>query len=162
MPYIFNNMAKVLQQRGRYDEAMEMYQKALGVTISAFGREHGEVGTTYAKMASVLHQQGRLEEAISMYKKALAVTVPALGATHSSVCDTYDKMAIVLRQQANLRELWESGTEHQSVAIMYGARFPTEIYTRGCNCFPQANRRVTNDIPLGCPLFLLVHYVNCA
>jgi hypothetical protein len=44
--------------------------------------------------------------------------------------------------------------------IVHGARFSTEISTRGCHWFPpllrfiQASRRVTNDIPLGCPLFL--------
>jgi hypothetical protein len=51
----------------------------------------------------------------------------------------------------------------------YGARFSTEIYTRGCHWFPrllascslEASRRVTNDIPLGCPLYLPVHPVNC-
>jgi hypothetical protein len=28
-------------------------------------------------------------------------------------------------------------------------------------CSLEASRRVTNGIPLGCPLFLLVHTVNC-
>jgi hypothetical protein len=28
-------------------------------------------------------------------------------------------------------------------------------------CSLEASRRVTNDIPLGCPLFLPVHTVNC-
>jgi DNA topoisomerase-3 len=38
----------------------------------------------------------------------------------------------------------------------YGARFPTEIYTRGCHdahaCSLQASMRLTNGIPLGCSL----------
>jgi hypothetical protein len=55
-----------------------------------------------------------------------------------------------------------------------GARFPAEIYTRGCSgrklhsrdaigshaCSLEASRRVTNDIPLGYPLLLPVHIVN--
>jgi hypothetical protein len=50
--------------------------------------------------------------------------------------------------------------------ILHGARFPTENYTRECHWFPcllvcEANRRVTNGIPLGCPLFLPVHTVKC-
>jgi hypothetical protein len=37
---------------------------------------------------------------------------------------------------------------------VYGARFSAEIHT-------QAKMRVTNGIPLGCPLFLPVDTVNC-
>jgi hypothetical protein len=51
-----------------------------------------------------------------------------------------------------------------SISVVYGARFSTEIYTRGCHWIPrislEANMRVTNAIPLGCPLFLPVHTVN--
>jgi hypothetical protein len=43
-----------------------------------------------------------------------------------------------------------------------GARFPTEFYTQGCHaCSLEAIMRVTNDIPLGCSLLLLVGIVNC-
>jgi hypothetical protein len=45
---------------------------------------------------------------------------------------------------------------------VHGARFPTEIYTRGCPWFPRLlASSVTNGIPLGCPIFLPVHPVNC-
>jgi hypothetical protein len=49
------------------------------------------------------------------------------------------------------------GLMHWLKKAMYGARFPTEIYTRGCS----ANMRVTNGIPLGSLLLLLVCTVNC-
>jgi hypothetical protein len=48
--------------------------------------------------------------------------------------------------------------------LLYGARFLTEIYTRGYHwfprCSPEASRHVTNGIPLGRPLFLPGHTVN--
>jgi len=49
--------------------------------------------------------------------------------------------------------------------VWHGARFPTEIYTRGCirshACSLEAGRCVTNGIPLGCPRVLPGHTVNC-
>jgi hypothetical protein len=49
---------------------------------------------------------------------------------------------------------------------MYGARFPTEIYTRGCHWIPRMfasseHMRVANGIPLGSSLLLPVCTVNC-
>jgi hypothetical protein len=46
-----------------------------------------------------------------------------------------------------------------------GARFPTEIYSRGCHigshaCSLEANMRVINGIPLGCSLLLPVCTAN--
>ena len=47
---------------------------------------------------------------------------------------------------------------------MYGARFSTEICTRGCHwippCLLEVNMCVTNGIPLGCPLLLPVGTIN--
>jgi hypothetical protein len=48
-----------------------------------------------------------------------------------------------------------------------GAHFLTNVYIRGCHWFPrllacslEENMRVTNAIPFGCPLIVLVHTVN--
>jgi hypothetical protein len=50
----------------------------------------------------------------------------------------------------------------QDETRLYGARFPTEIYARGCiGSHAQASRRVTNGIPLGCSPLLPVDTVNC-
>jgi hypothetical protein len=52
-----------------------------------------------------------------------------------------------------------------SFMLVYGARFSAEVYTEDAigshACSLEASRRVTNGIPLGCPLFLPVHPVNC-
>ena len=52
-----------------------------------------------------------------------------------------------------------------ATAIGYGARFSTEITLEDAigshACSLEASRRVTNVIPLGRPLFLPVHTVNC-
>jgi hypothetical protein len=57
---------------------------------------------------------------------------------------------------------WAEFTELAAGTLAwYGARFPTEIHTRGCHWDPthvrlklEANMCVTNGIPLGGPLLL--------
>jgi hypothetical protein len=50
------------------------------------------------------------------------------------------------------------------LSVLPGARFSTKLALEDAigshACSLEANRRVTNDIHLGCPLFLPVHTVN--
>jgi hypothetical protein len=52
-------MAIVLQQQGKPDAAMAMYQKALTIQLATVGTEHGAVGNTYINMAIVQKEQAR-------------------------------------------------------------------------------------------------------
>eukprot|EP00729_Bicosta_minor_P020191 gene20191-biopygen3532 len=127
----YNNMAIVLEKQGKLDEAMEMYQKALAITIKALGPNHSSVGGTYNNMAVVLESQGKLDEAMEMYQKALAITIKALGPDHSDVGATYNNMASVLESQGKLDEAMEMyqkalairikalGPDHSSVGDTY-------------------------------------------
>ena len=51
-----------------------------------------------------------------------------------------------------------AGARHERTVHMKKVRcaFSTEIYARGCHWFLKASRRVTNCIPLGCPIILPV------
>eukprot|EP00729_Bicosta_minor_P032737 gene32737-biopygen25546 len=127
----YGNMGLVLNSQGKYNEAMEMYQKVLAITIKALGPDHISVGGTYNNMAGVLQNQGKLDEAMEMYQKALAIRIKALGPDHSDVGDTYIGMANVLDSQGKYNEAMEMyqkalaikikalGPDHSSVGQTY-------------------------------------------
>ncbi|MEG5136507.1 MULTISPECIES: tetratricopeptide repeat protein [unclassified Microcoleus] len=62
-------LGKILARRGRFDEAIQAYQKSL--LIQPYSTEAGEV---YLNLGQLLQQQSQWEEALIYYKKAIKIT----------------------------------------------------------------------------------------
>lgn len=57
--------------QGEYDKALELYNKSLKISLSAFDEDHPGVATTYWCMGSVHDSQGQYQTALDMYNKCL-------------------------------------------------------------------------------------------
>ncbi|KAL7273869.1 hypothetical protein RUND412_003251 [Rhizina undulata] len=79
---------------GRYNDALEMYQRALG-------SDHPETLTTFHNMAQVFDNQGRYSKALEMYQRALAGYEKTLGEDHPHTLSTAHSIADI---SAEMRE----------------------------------------------------------
>ncbi|RVD84000.1 uncharacterized protein DFL_005767 [Arthrobotrys flagrans] len=102
--FAFGNMALVFKNQGKYDEAMQWYERALSGKENTLGKDHPSILNTVNNMASVFKNQGKYDEAMQWYERALAGKEKALGKDHPSTLDTVNNMAIVFKKQGKYDE----------------------------------------------------------
>src|ERR1700727_2561557 len=66
-----SNLASVLQDQGKYQEAEVLYRQALEGREKMLGKEHPETLVSISKLALVLQNQGKYQEAEAMNRRAL-------------------------------------------------------------------------------------------
>ena len=64
------NLANVLMDQGKLDEAKAMYERALARYERALGADHPDTLAAVGNLALVLKKQGKLDEAKAMYERA--------------------------------------------------------------------------------------------
>jgi tetratricopeptide (TPR) repeat protein len=77
---IENNLANLLAQRGRLNEAVDHYHSAIGLRPG--------YGDPYLNLGSALFQQGRWRDAMAQWEKARA-TEPTDGRFHTALADAF-------------------------------------------------------------------------
>ena len=85
----YNNIAGVYQRQGKYEMALELYEKCLAIRIKALGEDHPSVATTYHSVAPAkynladsLAKQGELARAGDLFRESAAIYSKVLGAEH--------------------------------------------------------------------------------
>ena len=71
---VYRQKANVYTDQGKYNEALEYYEKCLVIYLEKLGDKHPDVATTYNNMAMVYDDQGKTELANKYKKKALEIT----------------------------------------------------------------------------------------
>jgi tetratricopeptide (TPR) repeat protein len=77
-----NNIAVVLKEQGKLEEALELYQKSLDTRIRAVGPDHASVADTMQNIGIVHGSMGDQASAKECYRKAHAIYQAAFGADH--------------------------------------------------------------------------------
>ena len=77
-----NNLALVLSDQGKYEEAEEMHRQALKLYETVLGEEHPDTLTSVYCLAYLLHLQQRVREATPLYQRASAGYEKTLGSYH--------------------------------------------------------------------------------
>jgi tetratricopeptide (TPR) repeat protein len=68
-----NNLALVLSDQGKHEQAEEMHRQALGLRETVLGKEHPSTLTSMNNLANVLRDQGKYEQAEEMHRQALGL-----------------------------------------------------------------------------------------
>ena len=66
----YNNIGNVSNRQGKYEEALEYYQKFLDIKIRVFGSDHPDVAASIKNIGIVYHNKGDRAAATEMYTKA--------------------------------------------------------------------------------------------
>ena len=92
---LFNSLAEVYSELGKYDKALEYYRKALAIDEKVLGPEHPTIIMSYNNIAGVYTKLGNYEEAQRHIDKALAINEKILGTENPEIALTYSNIAAV-------------------------------------------------------------------
>ncbi|KZP22596.1 TPR-like protein [Athelia psychrophila] len=97
-------VAWYFSQRGRYDEAETLFQKALAGRERQFGRDHPNTLNTVNDLGVLCEQQGKRAEAEMLYQRALAGKERQLGGDHPSTLGTVNNLGGLCEKQGKYTE----------------------------------------------------------
>ncbi|MEX1366338.1 MAG: serine/threonine-protein kinase [Nannocystaceae bacterium] len=125
-----HDLGAVAHSQGEYEEARDLYERALAIREASLGPDHPEVAAALNDLGSVAHSQGEYAEARALYERALVIFEQALGPDHPDVAASLDNQGRVANSQGKYeeaRELHERalaileqalGPEHPEVALL--------------------------------------------
>ncbi len=77
-----NNIAIILKDKGRYAEALRLYNEDLRAQEAVHGKEHPDVTSVLDNIAEVYYLEKRYDEALPIFREALAIDSKVLGPSH--------------------------------------------------------------------------------
>ena len=92
----YNNIGHIYLNLGKYDKAIECYQKALKIWLRV-NKNHPDLATSYHNIGLAHAHLGKYDEAIDFYQKALEIVIPVLGEKHSDARICYDNLSSAYR-----------------------------------------------------------------
>jgi tetratricopeptide (TPR) repeat protein len=74
-----SDLANVLINQAKYEQAEEMHRQALGLMETVLGEEHPGTLTSMNILATLLRDQGKYEQAEEIHRQALRLRETVLG-----------------------------------------------------------------------------------
>ncbi|ETO11209.1 hypothetical protein RFI_26167 [Reticulomyxa filosa] len=87
--------AKDCFKKNVFDYAIFEFQKALDLSINAFGPNHAYVADSYNSLGLSYDKKGHYEKAIECYEKSLKITLNIFGKNHAWVANLYNHLGHV-------------------------------------------------------------------
>ena len=117
-----------LQNSCRYNEAEEMYLRALQGYEKAFGADHQSALDIVCNLGALYKDQGKLKEAKEMDQRALKGYEKVFGADHPSTLDTVNNLGVLYQDQGELKEAKEMYKRAlQGCEKVFGADHPSTL-----------------------------------
>ena len=121
-----NNLAALLKDTNRLEEAEPLMRRALAINEAAFGEQHPTVATDLNNLAMLLQETNRIGEAEPLMRRALETDVVAYGERHPRVAIRLNNLARLLKDTNRVEEaepLMRRALEIDVAA--YGEQHPT-------------------------------------
>ena len=124
-----SDLAQLLQDTNRIEEAEPLMRRALEIDVTAFGEQHPTVATDLDNLATLLEATNRLGEAEPLRRRALEIDVAAFGEQHPTVATDLCNLATLLQDTNRVKEaeplmrraleidVAAFGEQHRTVAI---------------------------------------------
>ncbi len=94
-----NNLAKLYQSQGRYEEAEPLLIQALELSQRLLEDNHPDVTLSLNNLAHLYYFQGRYTEAEPLYLQSLAIAEQALGENHPTTVKVRESLQKMRQQQ---------------------------------------------------------------
>jgi CHAT domain-containing protein len=142
---VTSNLALVHQERGQFDLAEPLYQRALEIYGAMANPPQTTIASTINNLAMIHMLRGRSDEAAGEYERALEIRKSRLGERHPDVAKTLESLAVFEQVQGhsdaasramdqstgiyeeNLRTVLMSGSDQQRQAYMTTVQENTDI-----------------------------------
>lgn len=98
----FHSIGKALDYKGGYEEAIVMYQRALGIRHSILPARDPQIATSHNFIGAALKNAGKYDEALLECQKALAIRESTLGIDHSDTAFSYYTIGNILFAKGDL------------------------------------------------------------
>ena len=127
----YNNLATILREQHKYDEAIHLYNEALVIFNETFNNAHPYIATILNNIAIVYFDLRKYEQALHYYYQALLIREKILGLNHPDTAKIYTNIAEIYDIQNNYEKsilLYEKalniyknalGTKNPHVATVY-------------------------------------------
>ena len=102
-----NNLAFAYRSVGRFDEAIELYERVLADQERVLGPDHPDTLITRNNLAGAYHSAGRFDEAIELFEWVLADRVRVLGPDHPKTLTTCNNLAVAYHSAGRFDEAIE-------------------------------------------------------
>jgi tetratricopeptide (TPR) repeat protein len=89
-----NNLGKTYFRQGKYDDAIEQYQRALEITEQMSGVDHTNTAKMINNLGVAYNAQGRHELAIVQYERALRIYQEAFGMNDINTAETMNNLGL--------------------------------------------------------------------
>ena len=101
---VANNLAMLLQDTNRIEEAEPLLRRALEIHEAAYGNQHPNVAINLNNLAMLLQDTNRTEEAEPLFRRALKIHEAALGNHHPTVAKYLNNLGMLLRGTNRVEE----------------------------------------------------------
>ena len=82
---IYNNLGRIYEQRGKYNEAYKYYKLALDIFAADLGPQHPKYTAALGNLADLLYRKRDYDQAIDIAKRALELKKKVYGPDHPSI-----------------------------------------------------------------------------
>jgi len=118
-----NNLGIVLEEMRRYDEAIAVQERALGIVAAQVGPRHPNTARVHDNLGTALLRSGRIADALAHFDTALEIRRTALGEDHRSVGMSYLHLGLAAIEA----EEWTRAVGHYETALaIYRKSFPED------------------------------------
>jgi serine/threonine-protein kinase len=100
----YNNLALLMHEMNRYEEADEYFKKSLDILQDAYGEVHPEVATTYYNYGQLQRDVDNIDEAIEIHKKVLSLDRQLYGDEHPNIAYSLNGLASMMDKTGNTAE----------------------------------------------------------
>lgn len=115
-------LAGALQDLGRHDQALPVYQRALAIAEAAYPPDHPEIAVRLNNLAWTLQHLGRPRQALPLYRRSLAIAERVFSPDHPAIATRLSNLAWTLRTLGRPEEAVR--TLQRALAIAESAHSP--------------------------------------
>jgi len=105
--YIYSMLGMIKNDQGHYTEAIESYEKSLGILKKTLPENHPDLTTSYNNIGLVYNSMGEYSKALEYYGKSLEIMKKALPQDHPSLATSYNNIGSVYTRMGEYSEALE-------------------------------------------------------